>query len=329
MLVNGGIMEGHEVFISYDKRDQITADAICHYLEDNNIKCWLKNRDGGLRQDVEEIMNAIRQSEVMVLVFSEYSKHSNHVKTEVDLAFTEEIPILVFKIEESKLEGGLEFFLSNTHWLDAYPTSNAKFETLIRDTSEYLGKPVSDIVISDKAKELEEQSDDLITKRSSQRKKQRLKDKIFEIFNLYKKPIIAIVLLLILASGIFAYMSFDDGMGGSSAAEKDLPKITMKVTDFHVDDVTKESTAWNYSYLVSGTIMPLPNENEGYKIIADFYDKSGKLIDSSETNFDDAQKVSDGFIFGSAVSDKNNIKRVEVQLVNEKNIIIAQGDSTL
>ena len=75
--------------------------------------------------------------------------------------------------------------------------------------------------------------------------------------------------------------------------------------------------------------MPLPNENEGYKIIADFYDKSGKLIDSSETNFDDAQKVSDGFIFGSAVSDKNNIKRVEVQLVNEKNIIIAQGDSTL
>lgn len=322
-------MEGHEVFISYDKRDQITADAICHYLEDNNIKCWLKNRDSGLRQGVEEIMEAISKSKVVVLVFSEYSKHSNHVKTEVDLAFTEQIPILAFKIEESELEGGLEFFLSNTHWLDAYPNSNVKFENLIRDTSKLLGKPVTDIVISDEAKRLEEESDDLIIKRSSQRAKQKFKDKIFDFVFKRKIPIIAIALILIIASGILAFTVFDDGMGGSSAAEKDLPKITMKITDFHVDDVRNESTAWNYSYFVSGTLMPLPNEGDGYKINVDFYDKSGTLVDSTETNYEDAQKVSEGFLFGSAVSDKNNIDRVEAQLVNDKNIVIAQSDSKL
>ena len=52
-------------------------------------------------------------------------------------------------------------------------------------------------------------------------------------------------------------------------------------------------------------------------------------MDSSETLISDAQKISNGFVFGSAVSDTNSIKRVDVQLVDGNDIILAQCESQL
>ena len=35
----------HDVFISHSSKDKQTADAICHYLEQNGIRCWIAPRD--------------------------------------------------------------------------------------------------------------------------------------------------------------------------------------------------------------------------------------------------------------------------------------------
>lgn len=35
----------HDVFISYSSKNKTAADAICHLLEDNDIKCWMAPRD--------------------------------------------------------------------------------------------------------------------------------------------------------------------------------------------------------------------------------------------------------------------------------------------
>ena len=69
----------HDVYICYDDKDQITANAICHVLEENKIKCWLKTRDLGVNHLVDGIMEAIHESNVMVLIFSSHSKNSNFV----------------------------------------------------------------------------------------------------------------------------------------------------------------------------------------------------------------------------------------------------------
>ena len=139
---------GHEVYICYSSRDKVTADAICHILEENKFKCWIKPRDVGVKHIAEEITDAIRASEIMVLVFSENAKQSNYVNTEVDLAFSSNKPILVFKIDNSKLDGGLEFFLENKHWLDAYPNPGPEFRNLVIDVSKLLDKPITDPIIN-------------------------------------------------------------------------------------------------------------------------------------------------------------------------------------
>ncbi|WP_298501148.1 toll/interleukin-1 receptor domain-containing protein [uncultured Methanobrevibacter sp.] len=140
----------HEVYICYSSKDKVTADAICHTLEENKFKCWIKPRDVGVRHIAEEITDAIRASKIMVLVFSENAKQSNYVNTEVDIAFSSNIPILVFKIDDANLDGGLEFFLENKHWLDAYPNPGHEFRNLVIDVAKLLEKPIEDPIINKK-----------------------------------------------------------------------------------------------------------------------------------------------------------------------------------
>ena len=138
---------GHEVYICYSSKDKVTADAICHILEENKFKCWIKPRDVGVKHIAEEITDAIRASEIMVLVFSENAKQSNYVNTEVDMAFSSNKPIIVFKIDNTNLDGGLEFFLENKHWLDAYPNPGREFRNLVIDVAKLLDKPITDPII--------------------------------------------------------------------------------------------------------------------------------------------------------------------------------------
>lgn len=137
-----------DVYICYSSSDKVTADAICHVLEENKFKCWIKPRDVGIEHVAEVVPQAIRSSRCVVLVFSENAKASNFVNTEVDIAFSSNIPIIVFKIDNSRLDGGLEFFLENKHWLDAYPNPGVEFRHLVLDVAKLLDKPVSDPVIS-------------------------------------------------------------------------------------------------------------------------------------------------------------------------------------
>lgn len=132
----------HEVYISYDEADSLAAEAICHVLEENDIKCWIKSRDAGRKHIVEEVTEAIRNSEVMILIFSNTSKSSNFVNTEVDIGFSSNISMIIYKIDNSSLDGALEFFLKNKHWLDAYPNPSSQFERLIMDTAYLLEKPL-------------------------------------------------------------------------------------------------------------------------------------------------------------------------------------------
>lgn len=289
----------HDVYICYDERDLETAKDVCEVLENNGLECWLKNRDAGVKHMVDEIMNAIKKSKVMVLLYSKNSKNSNFVNNEVDIAFGDKRSILVFQIDDSKLEGGLEFFLRNKPWLKAYPNPENEFDTLVEDTSRLV-------------------------------KEQKAKDR--NISNVIKKnkiPIIVGVVALLLVVGALGYMMYNGGSGATSSSQIKAGDIKLKITDFHVDDVRKENTDWNYSYYVGGTISPMPDNPEGCNIVVDFYDKTGSLVDSVETPLKDAQKVSSGFLLGSTVSDNNTIKMVDVQLINSDDIIIAQDDSQI
>lgn len=113
----------HDVFISYSSKDKPTADAVCATLEANAIRCWIAPRDvlpgmewGGA------IVDAIHNSQVMVMVFSSRANDSKHIKREVERAVNRGVVIIPFRIEEVVPSASLEYFIGNVHWLDALTT---------------------------------------------------------------------------------------------------------------------------------------------------------------------------------------------------------------
>ena len=147
----------HDVFISYSSKDKVTADAICHVLEENKIKCWIapRNIPSG-KPYADGIMDAITSTKIVVLVFSSNSQGSQFVHNEINVAFSNNKPILSFKIDESMPEGELEYYLKVNHWLDAYPQPDKVFKTFVRDVSRLVGdektNPIVDSDVMNKAK---------------------------------------------------------------------------------------------------------------------------------------------------------------------------------
>ncbi|NIM92878.1 MAG: TIR domain-containing protein [Anaerolineales bacterium] len=110
----------HDVFISYSSKDKTVADAVCGTLENRDIRCWIAPRDIPPGESwVAAIINAIGNSRVFVLIFSEGSNRSGQVLREVGEAVDNAIPIIPFRIEDVELSDEMRYFIKSIHWLDA------------------------------------------------------------------------------------------------------------------------------------------------------------------------------------------------------------------
>ncbi len=110
----------YDVFISYSSRDKATADAVCHAIEADGVRCWIAPRDllPG-RTWKQSIVPAIREARMMVLIFSDEANSSPQVRREVDIAFEADVPILPFRIEDVEMSDDLYYCIAARHWLDA------------------------------------------------------------------------------------------------------------------------------------------------------------------------------------------------------------------
>jgi DNA-binding beta-propeller fold protein YncE len=131
----------HDVFISYSHHDKPAADAVCATLEADGIRCWIAPRDVVPGQDWgEAIVDAIRSSRVMVLVFSQHANASPQIKREVERAVNAETVLIPFRIEDVAPERGLEYFLGTPHWLDAMtPPLESHLERLATAVKTFVG----------------------------------------------------------------------------------------------------------------------------------------------------------------------------------------------
>ena len=133
------------VFISYASQDAAVANSIVENLEQRGIRCWLAPRDvkpGS--QYADAIVGAINEAKVMVLLLSHYAVASSHVGREVERAASKHKPIIAFRIDAATLNRALEYFLSQSQWIDApalgMPTALAK---LVEAAGQEVGQAVA------------------------------------------------------------------------------------------------------------------------------------------------------------------------------------------
>jgi hypothetical protein len=133
-----------DVFISHSNKDKTTAEAICHCLEANGIRCWIAPRDIQFGSDwTEGITQGISSCKVFVLVFSDSANTSDHVRREVAKAFSIGLAVIPFRTEDVAPNRSLSYFLETVHWLDAFPApAESYFGTLGDQIKRLLEQPV-------------------------------------------------------------------------------------------------------------------------------------------------------------------------------------------
>lgn len=132
----------HDVFISHSSIDKSIADAVTAALEQAKIRCWIAPRDimpgeswGG------SIIEAIENSQVMVIIFSSNSNDSKQVMREVERAVQKDVVVVPFRVENIQPSRDMEYFLSATHWLDAVsPAMDEHLQGLVDTTQTLLDK---------------------------------------------------------------------------------------------------------------------------------------------------------------------------------------------
>ncbi len=132
-----------QIFISYSAKDKSVAEAICEMLEGSGWKCWIAPRDILPSGDWSEaIIDAINESRLMVLVYSESASRSIQIKREVERAASKGVTIVPFRVEDVPVSKSLEYYLSTAYWLDAVsPDLQQHLEYLSEMVGQLTGTP--------------------------------------------------------------------------------------------------------------------------------------------------------------------------------------------
>ena len=128
----------HDVFISYSSNDKAVADAVCAGLEAARVRCWVAPRDVPPGAEwAASIVDALKSSRVMVLVYSRNSHKSEQVHRELTVAADAGVVIVPLKIDDTTLDGLMEYYLANKHWLDAVnPPTEQQVAGLVETVSQ-------------------------------------------------------------------------------------------------------------------------------------------------------------------------------------------------
>src|SRR5262249_29470109 len=97
------------------------ARTVCAALETNHIGCWIAPRDvvHGMAY-AKSILEGLDRCRLVVLILSAKANASEMVENEIERAASRKVPFLVFRIEDVRPDRGTEFFLSKSHWFDAF-----------------------------------------------------------------------------------------------------------------------------------------------------------------------------------------------------------------
>ncbi len=110
---------GHDVFVSYASQDAAVANSIVENLERLGLNCWIAPRNvapGSLYAD--EIVGAINDAKVVVLILSAHAVASPHVGKEIERACSKRKRIIVLRTDSAPLTRAFEYFLSESQWID-------------------------------------------------------------------------------------------------------------------------------------------------------------------------------------------------------------------
>lgn len=289
----------NDVFICYADEDLLTAEAACHVLEENSIKCWFKKRDLLAGDTTEKIIESIKNSKSFLLVYSNECLKSNYVRTEIEYALTSNVPMLSFKIDD------VEKFdkIADAHWLDAYPNIGDNFDKLVINISNLVKKPVGNPKIDKKYQNHKRESKPIEKPQIDQSSKEFNKN--YGIGNNFKKiMIVVIVIALISLAGIYFSTSGFTMLGDDNQIVYNDEGVSLDTKgDLNTLEITLLSISMDKDCELQYKLYTEPDNFDDYTLNLKYFDESGNQIDETTTKMKDISNDNGYLTFSHSCND--------------------------
>jgi len=131
-----------DVFISKSTKDDALALSIFDVLEKNGINCWISNRDLTTKPTdlyARDIVDAILEAKVVLLLLSVNSNKSRHVMNEVSTACDHGKKVFVLQIDDIVPAKEFDYYLSQEQRIiDTDIRSSGDYSRIARELLQYL-----------------------------------------------------------------------------------------------------------------------------------------------------------------------------------------------
>ncbi|GAA4355525.1 hypothetical protein GCM10023165_47740 [Variovorax defluvii] len=123
-------MKDFDVFISYSRRDATSVALLKAVLVRVGLRVWMDDAIHAGDEWRSAITGALGRSRLVVLMHSRNAEQSAEVAKEIAVASSMKLPIVPVRLEEVVPSGALLYEMARLSWVDCFPASEARMETI-------------------------------------------------------------------------------------------------------------------------------------------------------------------------------------------------------
>lgn len=130
----------YDIFVSYRRSDRELVAAVVRRLEARGVTAWYDADIEGGADWRETIVDALTNSGMLVIFFSEECNSSRQLKKELAVADTLAKPVVPILIENTQPRGAYLYELADRNWIQVFPDPMAHMDELVEHLAMLAGK---------------------------------------------------------------------------------------------------------------------------------------------------------------------------------------------
>jgi hypothetical protein len=130
---------GKYVFVSHSSEDKKLVEKVVNQIEKRGIRCWISSRDIKPGRDYQkEIVSSLKNSTVVLLLFSQNANKSTEIPRELSLASNFKKLMIPARMENIVPSEAFQYPMSNAQVIDLFENFDKKIQDLCDSITEYM-----------------------------------------------------------------------------------------------------------------------------------------------------------------------------------------------
>ncbi len=130
----------YDIFVSYSRSDRELVASVVRRLEQRGVTVWYDANIEGGADWRETIVDALSNSQMLAIFFSEESNNSRQLKKELAVADSFAKPVVPILIENTQPRGAYLYELADRNWIQIFPDPLAHMDELVEHLATLAGK---------------------------------------------------------------------------------------------------------------------------------------------------------------------------------------------